>query len=391
MGAVPAIPSLVDAETLMSEAVRQTGFDDFGDRSGIDALHLLVRSCAERNALDDLGWRVLRSAALRHLRNRLTLRAYVRAHPDVAGASLGRPIVVTGMPRTGTTVLLELLALDDSSRPLRLWEALTPLPVASASERDERIQQARRWLDRFHEAVPGFVKIHAIRADGPEECDTLLQSAFASQHFADMFDAPAYSEWLATAPLDDAYAFYATQLRILTAAATAPTTWVLKSPIHLGHLDALLGVVPDARVVHCHRNPLQAVSSYASLITTLRRAYSNRVDTREVGRQALSRCARAVERAVRTRATVTSGQFIDVAYDDIVRDPVAVVRSVYLAAGRTMGAELEGRMYEWVRRNPRGAQGRHEYDADTFGIEASMARRAFEPYLARFGTQLRWT
>ena len=391
MGAVPAIPSLVDAETLMGEAVRQTGFDDFGDRSGTDALHLLVRSCAERDALDDLGWRVLRSAALRHLRNRLTLRAYVRAHPDVEGASLGRPIVVTGMPRTGTTVLLELLALDDSSRPLRLWEALTPLPVANASERDERMQQARRWLDRFYEAVPGFVKIHAIRADGPEECDTLLQSAFASQHFDDMFDAPAYSEWLATAPLDDAYAFYATQLRILTAAETAPATWVLKSPIHLGHLDALLRVVPDARVVHCHRNPLQAVPSYASLITTLRRAYSNRVDTRKVGRQALSRCARAVERALRARETVTSGQFIDVAYDDIVRDPVAVVRSVYLAAGRTMAAELEGRMHEWVRRNPRGAQGRHEYDAETFGIGAPMTRRAFEPYLARFGTQLRWT
>ena len=391
MSDMPAVPALVDAEALMREAAEQTGSDDFGDASAADALQLLLTSCADRDALDDLGWRVLRSSMLRHLRNRLTVQAFLRAHPNAGTTSLGRPIVVTGMPRTGTTVLLELLALDPGHRPLRLWEALLPVPAASAAERDDRMHQASRWLERFYGAVPGFVRIHALRPDGPEECDVLLQNAFASQHFDDMFDAPAYSEWLATSTLDDAYTFYAAQLRILTAADASRPTWVLKSPSHLGHLDALLRVLPDALIVHCHRDPMEAVPSYASLIATLRRAYSDRVDTREVGQQALTRSARATERALRTRESAMPGQFLDVAYAELVHDPMAAVRSVYRAAGGDLDAALQGRMREWLRRNPRGAHGNHDYDAETFGLDASMVHRAFAPYMERFETSLRWT
>ncbi|HEX6537648.1 MAG TPA: sulfotransferase [Candidatus Dormibacteraeota bacterium] len=388
---MPPVPALVDADALMFEAAQQTGSDDFGAESFAAALQLLVASCAERGVLTELGWRVLRSSALRHLRNRVAVRSYLRAHPGVETSSTDRPIVVTGMPRTGTTVLHELLALDTAHRSLRLWEALLPVPVTSAAERDARIEQAGRWLERFYGAVPGFVRIHALRPDGPEECDTLLQNAFASQHFDDMFDAPAYSEWLATDGLGDAYAFYAAQLRILTAADPGRRAWVLKSPIHLGHLDALLAVLPGALVVHCHRDPMEAVPSHASLIATLRRAYSERVDPREVGHQAVTRCAVAIDRAMRVRDTVTSGQFIDVAYADIERDPLAVLRSVYQAAGRQLDAGLEGRMRDWLRGNPRDARGRHEYGAGAFGIDAAMLRRALGPYLERFAAQLRWT
>ena len=391
MNAVSRVPALVDGDALMLEAAQQAGSDDFGDRSFAHALQLLVTSPAQRGTLTELGWRVLRSTAVRHLRNRVTVLAHLRANPAIASTSLGRPIVITGLPRTGTTVLHELLALDSAHRPLRLWEALLPVPVASADEREARIEQASRWLERFYAAVPDFVRIHALRADGPEECDALLQNAFASQHFDDMFDAPAYSEWLATATLDDAYAFYALQLRILTAADQRPGTWVLKSPIHVAHLDALLHVLPGALVVHCHRDPRESVPSYASLITTLRSAYSERVDPREAGRQAVTRCAVAIDRAMRLRETVMSGQFSDVAYADIVQDPLAVVRSVYRAAGGAPHAELEGRMHEWLRRNPRGARGRHEYGADAFGIDSALLRRALGPYLERFQAQVRWT
>lgn len=388
---MPVVPSVVDVDALMAEAAQRAGSDDFGESSTVEALRLLVTSCAHRGALSEVGWRVLRRIGLRHLRNRVAVRAFLRAHPDIGTTSLGRPIVVTGMPRTGTTVLHELLALDAAHRPLRLWEALLPVPAASAAERDRRIDQARQWLERFYGAVPDFVRIHALRPDGPEECDALLQNAFASHHFDDMFDAPAYSEWLATASLDDAYSFYAAQLRILAAADAERGIWVLKSPIHLGHLDALLRVLPDAVVVQCHRDPLEAVPSYASLMATLRRAYSAHVDPGEVGRQALHRCAGVIDRAMQTREIATSGCFIDVAYAEVVRDPVAVVRAVYVAAGGALGARLEERMREWLHRNPRGARGRHEYDAAAFGIDATTIRHALGPYLERYEAQLRWT
>lgn len=386
-----AVPSVVDVDALMAEAAQQTGCDDFGEPSAAAALALLVASCADRGALNNMGWRVLQSSALRHLRNRLTVRDFLRLHPEVVRTPLGRPIVITGMPRTGTTVLHELLALDPALRPLRLWEALRPVPATGPEERDARIDQASRWLQRFYRAVPGFIRIHELRPDGPEECDTLLQNAFASQHVDDMFDAPAYSEWLATAQLDDAYAFYAAQLRVVASADAARGAWVLKAPIHLGHLDALLSVLPGALVVHCHRDPMESVASHASLIATLRGAYSEPVELREVGRQALHRSAAAVDRALRCRDSVSSGQFIDVAFADIVRDPVTVVRAVRSAAGAAASAELEARMREWLRGNPRSARGRHEYSAEAFGIDAASVQRALGSYVERFEERLRWS
>ncbi len=295
-------------------------------------LELLVESCRRTGALNATGRRVLRSVALRHLRNLRYLQDHVDAHPDVARRPLGTPVVVTGLPRTGTTLLHNLLALDPEARVLRFWEALHPVPPHAGGPPAEALQaQAQRWLDGFYDLVPDFRAIHAATPTGPEECDALLQNTFASQHFDDMFDAQEYSAWLAGAPLAGEYAHYALQLRVLSAPAG---TWTLKSPSHLGHLDALVGALPGCAVVVCHRHPCEAVASYASLIHTLRRAYSDTVSAEAVGRQALQRAATSMERALDARAAAPSTTFVDVAYGDLVRDPVDAVGAVYRRLGR---------------------------------------------------------
>ena len=348
-------------------------------------LELLVESCRRTGALNATGRRVLRSVLLRHLRNLRHLQDHVDADPDVARRFLGTPVVVTGLPRTGTTLLHNLLALDPDARVLRFWEALHPVPPEAGGPPAEILQaQARRWLEGFYELVPDFRAIHAATATGPEECDALLQNTFASQHFDDMFDAEEYSAWLAGAPLISEYAHYALQLRVLSGLAPAGT-WTLKSPSHLGHLDALVGALPGCAVVVCHRHPGEAVASYASLIHTLRRAYGDAVSAEAVGRQALQRGATAMERALDARAAAPATTFIDVAYRNLVHDPVEAVRTVYRRLGRALDGDAEVRLHRWVAANPRHKHGPHRYDLARFGLTERDVEAAFGRYLDGFG------
>ena len=381
-----AAPDL-SIDALLREAGEREGGSAW-EHGGVEpALELFVRSCVECAGLTERGQRVLRSIVLRHLRNRVLIEASARAHPAAAGGAGPRgAIVVTGLPRTGTTVVHHLLALGTGARPLRLWEALRPVPPGDEEERQVRIATAATWLERFTEAVPGFRRIHAISGpEGPEECDALLQNSFASQHFDDMFDAPAYSAWLQTADLVPAYRDYALQLRLLASTDPPGLSWVLKSPSHLGHLDALAAALPDAVVVHCHRPPAGAVSSYASLVATLRRAYSESVSAERVGEQALARCTVALARAVAVRDAGSLRTVVDVSHGDIVRDAVGAVRRIREAAGRPVEADEEARMREWVARNPRGHAGAHDHRLADFGLAEDRVEAAFAPYVDRFG------
>ena len=384
MPAMPPHLAELSADSLMQHAAQRAGSDDWGDRGFETALELLLAGCRERDALTDLGWRVLRSAALRHLRNRLLVRAFAKAHAGVEQRPLARAIVITGLPRTGTTVLQNLLALDVDNRFLALWEALRPVPPQDADEREARIERAGEWLDRFYALVPSFRAVHALTAQGPEECDALLQNSFASQHFDDMFDAPSYSRWLSDAHLSAEYEDYALALRVLAARDGAPRTWVLKSPSHVAHLDALLDVLDGALVVHCHRPPLAAVTSYASLVATLRGAYERDLSAHRVGRQALERSATAMTRAIAVRAARGSDAFVDVSLREIVADPIAVVRTIYRRAGRATTPPLERRMREWIARNPVDKHGTHRPDAAGFGLTERAVADAFAPYCERF-------
>ncbi len=372
---------------LMSAAAEQAGADDWGDEGFTEPLGLLIDACRATGQLSATGWRVLRSVLLRHLRNRLYLQAYVTRRPDAAQTPLDSPIVITGLPRTGTTVLHNLLALDPRHHVLTLWQALHPVPPEAGQEPDEAtlVRQAETWLKRFYAMAPGFRTVHPLTARGPEECDALLQNAFASQHFDDMFDAEAYSRWFYETDLDREYAYYALQLRVLSSRPGARTRWVLKSPGHLGQLAALLRALPGARIVHCHRDPALAVGSYASLIATVRRPNSDVRSPQRIGEQALQRCTIAMNRALRVRARQDERSFFDVSLPALVAEPVETVARIYEWLGIPRDATAEAAMRRWLAENPRDRHGSHEYDTGAYGLSADRTRAAFGGYLDRFG------
>ncbi len=381
---------MIVVASLMEEAEARSGLHDWGDDPFVDTLSRLVDSCRETAALNATGWAVLRKAAVRHLRNRLTLEAFFAAHPEKAAEEIGAPIVITGLPRTGTTLLHNLLALDPSHRVLRFWEALRPVPpgFGGGPSKQELLTQARAWLDRFYELSPAFRLIHPARPDGPEECDALFQNSFASQHFDDMFRAVRYSEWLNAATLDREYADYARQLRALSRPEHRGLVWVLKSPSHLGYLDSLLRTFPGALVVHCHRHPVEATASYASLVAALRRPYSDDVPPESIGEHVLRRSSLAMSRALEVRAAVTADRIVDISYARFVREPVGCVRTVYERFGKTLAPAEETAMSTWLADNPQHKHGVHRYGLKEFGLDAGRVTAAFADYLEEFAPDL---
>jgi len=353
---------------------------------GLDNLQRLLDSCRETAGLTPAGTAVLEKVAVRHLVNglRLAAAAVPGGVPDVA-------VVVTGLPRTGTTLVQQLLALDPAWRVLRLWEALSPVPAAGEGRsRPARIAAAETWVARYLEMAPEMRAIHSPSAEGPEECDALMQNHFASQHLDDMFDARRYSAWLYSADLSAEYGGHARQLRALEAGGPGEVRpWVLKSPSHLAHLGALLRTYPAAVVVQCHRAPVEAVASWASLVRAVRRPHTGTVVPAAVGEQCLERSARATERALAAREEAGEERFVDLAYRSLVADPLAAVRSVYDRTGRALPAGVEARMAAWVTGNPQHKHGRHHYRPADFGLAEEGVDRALGPYRRRFAPYLR--
>lgn len=380
----------VSVRSLMEAAATRAGTDDWGDLGFTRQLDLLVEGCRSTAELTTSGWDVLRRTVLRHLANRLSLQRQFSSHAGPVRLP-ARPVFVTGLPRTGTTLLHNLLAQDDELRILRLWEALRPAPPSAAGSVEradaERalVRQAETWLERTYTMVPGLQAIHPATAEGPEECDVLLQNSFASLHFDDMWNAELYSVWFAAADLHEEYRYYARQLALLMGTDDAPRRWLLKSPGHLGHLDALLAAFPDALIVQCHRHPAQAVGSWASLVRAVRAPHTDRLNLAVVGRQALSRAWRASERAMQLRNGTGSQVFVDVSYERLVATPAMVVEDVYARLGRPLNPPAQGRMRRWLGDNMQYAHGRHNYGLDEFGLHADEVVERFAPYLERFG------
>lgn len=378
---------------LLERAEEQAGLPGAGEPAGMENVRLLMDSCRRTAALNPLGAKVLDKVVVRHLINGLRLADHRARHPSLGATTPTVALVITGLPRTGTTLLHKLVALDPGYRVVRLWEAIDPVPPepAGAGWQAERVAAAETWLERYLELVPEMRTIHSLAADGPEECDALLQNVFASQHLDDMFDARDYSQWLYGADLSAEYAAHALQLRVLEgpAADSAGRPWMLKSPSHLAHLGALIATYPGALVVHCHRDPTEAVPSWASLVRAVRRPYTDELVPEVVGDQCLQRSARAAERASAVRDQVGEETFVDVAYRSLVEDPVAVVAGIYERMGRPLSPEVEAQMRAWVADNPQHKHGRHRYDPGRFGLDDARVNRALAPYVERFGETLR--
>jgi len=373
-------------EDLLEEARQQAGLEDFGDPSFREGLGLLVYSYEREARLSALGRGAVRGRLVQFLVNRLKLHDWISRHPEILEGAVERPIFILGLPRTGTTLLHDLLALDPLSRAPLHWEAEEPCPPPQLfhSATDPRIQTAHAKLQALDAMAPEMKKIHPVAAGAPTECMTLLNHEFKSLEFECQAWVPSYGAWFTHCDKASAYRLHRKLLQLLQ--WRSPTeTWVLKAPTHLFGLDALLAEYPDAQIVFTHRDPLKVVASQASLIAVASRLLSDEVDPQRIASWWSEKTATGVEKATAVRDARRPEAFFDLQYHELIRDPVAAVRRAYAHFGREVTRAHERRMRAWLRDNPQDKHGRHRYSLAEFGLDAERENRRFAAYRERFG------
>jgi len=375
------------AEDLLRAARHKTGLDDFGTPPFGDALRRLVESMEAEARLNLMGRMATRYDLTHLLVNLLRMEEDRRRNPGIAEEQPRRPIFIAGLPRTGTTLLHSLLALDPASRVPLTWETMYPSPPPEAATylTDRRIGRVDRQMRWFHRMLKDFNRIHPVGARLPIECLVITSHAFLSYQFETTHRLPSYLEWLEGQDLRPAYEVHRRFLQHLQWRCPGER-WVLKAPAHMFDFEALFSVYPDAQVVMTHRDPIAMTASNASLTATLRRAFSDEVDPVEVGPECSRRWAEAISRALRSRdrGCAPAERFLDLYYDDLVADPIGAVRKVYAHFDLPFPQGMEQRIGDFHRRNPKDRFGAHRYSLDQFGMNREEEMRRYAAYRERF-------
>lgn len=374
-------PSL-EEESLLRAARRVTRLSDFGDEEFRAPLRRLLQSYEEEAPLSPTGRLLKRIDLVDMLANRLRVQRVTTRRPEILEEPVRSPLIVTGLPRTGTTLLQRLLSLDPDARPLLTWEAMWPAPVSRrrTGREDTRIRHARRLVWMARRFLPGIDRIHPLDPEGPEECTRLLDSSFRWGYFAVENRLPGYAAWLESEGPDvmvPAYRWYATQLQVLQSQRASAGRWVLKSPAHLGILPALLSVIPDARVVVTVRDPRETVASACSLFALLYGTTAADARTGRIGPGVAASLARDLTRGLETAAREPE-QVRVVRYEDLVDRPVETLREIHAGFGIPFPAALESAARAWLEANPQGRHGIHHYDLESYGLDEETVVRLFE-------------
>jgi len=379
-----------DRDALLGEAMALTGEEDLGEPSWQEGLDILLDSLRSEARLHDLGVEIAAAGVVTDLANRLAITAWRRDHPEVADGRVDRPIVIVGQPRTGTTILFDLLAQDPALRAPLTWEVDRPVPPPETAtyHSDPRIAEVQATLDMAETLIPGFSKFHAMGALLAQECVRMTASDFRSMIFPIQYRVPTYNHWLLyEADLAPTYRWHRRYLQHLQSRHPAEQ-WLLKSPAHLWHLDALAAEYPDALVVQTHRDPLKVIASVSALATHLRRMASDENSITEVAADYADDIFLGLDRGIsaRDRHTFPPGQVVDVQFAEFRADPFSTIRQLYAALGRELTPHAEARMRTFLAGNPGDGGGDRYTFADT-GLDAGVLRERSRRYQERFGVE----
>jgi hypothetical protein len=371
----------LSAQALIEKAQRRCRLDDFGDGDFSEALSRLLDGCHREAQLNVIGKMAARSDVVRILCNRLLLMRDRRLYPEIGQQKIREPLFIVGLPRSGTTLLHILLAADPAHRAPLTWEVMSPSPPTS-QDRQQRIQQASKNLAALRWLAPTFETVHTTGAELPQECVSLMSPTFMSDQFDTMYNMPTYRAWFFAQDLRPAYEFHRRFLQQLQFRKPGER-WILKAPAHMFAAPALLSIYPDASFVQIHRDPLEAVASVSSLVTILRRVFSDAVDPIQIGQDAMVYWARALKTFLAARDQLPASRVFDLRYEQVRRDPIVAARSVYEHFGWKLTAEIESRMRAALAKQQAShTNGVHRYDAAYFQLGKL---NGFEEYCERFG------
>ena len=378
----------LEVDALMADARKRAGLSDFGDEYFREPLGVLVNALTTEAPLSAFGRLVSRHFLTQMLMARLRLEELYRKHPEIDDIRIERPIVVAGLPRTGTTHLFNLLSQHETLRWIPYWESLEPFPDPDEKPgkdgRDPRIKRGEGTLELLERIMPLFNAMHEFTPEGPHEEIQLLAMDFTSVLFESSWHIPSYGAWYKQADRRRAYAFLERCLKALQF-LRPKDRWLLKTPEHLMNLGALAERFPDATFIQTHRDPVRITASLSVMITYGSRLQQRGADPYEVARYWSARTEDFLRASVDDRHLLPQGQVIDVHFEDFMADMKGTVRRILERSGESFAPETGAAIDRFLAGNPKGKHGVVDYRLDDLGIDPEERRRALAFYSERFG------
>ena len=378
----------IEPDALRALAVERTGLDDFGDPSYEASLDVLTTAFREEARLSPAGVVNVHAQLVQLLVNRLRLTELFRRHPEIDDVPVTAPIVIAGMPRTGTTHLHNLLAADPALRSLPYWESIEPVLAPgdepAPGDPDPRLARTEVAVEFVDAAMPYFTRMHEMTVEHVHEEIQLLAIDFSTMFFETLALMPTWRDWYRANDQTPSYRYLRRCLQALTW-LRGGRRWVLKSPQHLEQFGPLTEVFGDATVVVTHRDPVHVTASMATMVAYTARLQVERPDPLAIGRYWADRVEDLLRACTEDRDVLPTAQSLDVRFDDFMADDLGTVERIYALAGQPFDPPARAAMEAYLRDHGRDRHGRVAYDLGPLGLDAGERAAAFVGYRERFG------
>jgi len=370
------------ADDLVTRAQERTGLTEFDDESFREGLGILVEEIEVLPGVVPGGRDWIYGFAVDMLANRLQVNEYLRNNPELLDSPIERPLVILGMPRTGTTAVSHMLALDPARRSLLNWEPMNVVPPATTEtlKSDPRCLAARKLQQDMLDQGTEMAALHWEWADEPTEDSFIVQQDFKAELWQAYLPSRRYADWLwYEADLVPTYQYEKRVLQVLQSKTEG--TWSLKMPSHAKYIDFFLAVFPDARLVWTHRDPYKVTGSLCNLIAFAEAALlGENVDIDYIAERCPMDLSEHVNRLMRARERIGHDRVFDLHYADLLRDPMTQIQSLYEWAGDPLEPEVEAGMRQWLVEHPQNKFGKVAYSLEDF----ELTRESLEPFYADY-------
>jgi hypothetical protein len=375
----------IDAAKLVAQAKQFVGSDDLGERIYEPAIEAFTSALDAEGRPEAFHVARLEFQLQHFLLTRAKAAAFFREHPEARKLELKAPVFIVGMPRTGTTLLHNLLAGHPDHFSPPLWQLQTPIREEATYEAWEQASVARSEfvLGMMRQTIPEMAHIHPMNPRWPDECSFLFRPSFATMANAFTYRIPSYSRWLLATDMKPYYEYYRVLLQALlfqNGERAPKARLVLKDPCHLWHLGVLLDVFPDAKVIFLHRHIDEALASFTSLCFMFQRHWSVYKDPSMIGTYCLPLLEEGLGPAVFLRRALGAGRVMDVRYRDLVESPRRTLTAICENIGARTDADAMVAMEKWLSENPQHKDGRHTYTLEEFGYRREEIMERFRAY-----------
>jgi hypothetical protein len=373
-------------EVYIERARQATGLGELGGDGYREGLERLLDSARLEADLNQAGEAALEGMVTMLLMKRLEIEDWYARHPEIDEQQIVAPLMVLGLPRTGSTALHCLLGEDPNARVMRNWEGMnpTPPPERATYETDPRIAVMQQHMDLRDQVTPRMKQMLPSTATSPVEDQLTMGYDFKSQIFQASLRIPSYVAWLNhQADLVPTFEYVKRVLKLLQWRCP-PTRWRLKNPTYSLFIEALDTVFPDARYCMTHRDVAAVIPSVSDLYYEMHKPGTDRPDKRYLGELCTDWTELGMHRMIAFRERGNETRFFDIYFAPFQKDPFPVLEQLYAFLGEEFTPEARQRMQAWREDTPREKHGGHSYDAADFGLDPATLRERFRFYSERF-------